>query len=402
MLFETFFKERNSEEVVNKLESYHRREYSPVLWVILIGFMVFILWASFYRINQTARAMGEVIASSRVQLIQAVDGGVLEKLYVKEGDIVKKGQTLARLENERFLSSVKEIEARLNALRIKATRLRAEIKESPKLVFAEDLLSYDELIAVERALFKQRRKGFKEEVETLKKAVKLAKEELALLKGLSQKGDVNRSEVIRVEKELNDAEAKLIVRKNKYLEDTKAELAKAEDGISQNEHILTQRKHELGDTVFTSLMPGIVKNIRVTTVGGVLRSGEELMQIIPLNDELIIEAKVKPSDIGLVKPGLDVNIRFDPYDYTIFGSVKGKVSYVSADTLKKESRYGEEIYYNVHIKTSANPVKSTTGQVLNILPGMTAELDIKTGDRTVMAYLLKPLHKTLTVSLTER
>ena len=180
------------------------------------------------------------------------------------------------------------------------------------------------------------------------------------------------------------------------------ELTKADDEIAQNVQILTQRQRQLADSVFTALVPGIVKNVRVTTLGGVLRAGEELMQIIPLDDELILEAKVSPADIAQVQQGLEATIRFDPFDYTIYGGVIGEVVYISADTLKEETGRGEEIYYRVHISTKTNPATTTSGRKLEILPGMTAQVDIKTSDRTVMNYLLKPLRKTLSESFGER
>jgi adhesin transport system membrane fusion protein len=387
---------------INRLENFHRRPYSIVLWILLAGMAAFIYWASIFHIDQVASARGEVIATSRVQIIQSVDGGVLAGLFVREGDRVEPGQILARLDQTRFGASVKEIEARLSALKAKAIRLRAEITGVKTLVFPEELLFYSELLKVEKILFQQHRKGLREEVGTLRKAVSLAKEEVTLVQNLVKSGDVNRSEVIRTEKALNDARSRLIVRKNRYLEEASAELSKVEDALAQNKQILAQRRQQLKDSTFTALVPGIVKNIRVTTVGGVLRTGEELMQIIPVDDELIIEAKVSPADIAHVKTGLPATIRFDPFDYTIFGGVKGIVIYVSADTIKEKTARGDEIYYRAHIKSTTSPVTTTTGKILDILPGMTAQADIRTADRTVLNYLLKPVRKTLSESFKER
>lgn len=394
--------DKRTEQKLEKLEQFHLRHNSAVLIGLLLSLMVFIGWAYHFQIDQVARATGEVIASSRVQIIQAVDGGVLAELNVREGDKVVAGQILAQLDQTRFGASVKEIEARLSALRAKATRLRAEVTGQEQLTFSEELQLYPEILAVELALFEQRRSGLNEEIRILTEAIGLAKEEVELVKNLQKSGDVNRSEVIRTERALNESEAKLISRKNKYLEESSTELTRAEDEIAQNVQVLTQRRQQLEDSVFKAMMPGIVKNISVTTVGGVLRSGEELMQIIPIDDELIVEAKVSPTDIAQVRPGLDATIRFDPFDYTIFGGVNGKVVYVSADTLKEETGRGEEIYYRVHIATQTNPVKTTTGKQLDILPGMTAQADIRTGERTLMDYLLKPLRKTLSESFGER
>lgn len=404
MLFDSFFSKENTNdaELIARLENYHRRPYSLILWVLLLGFIAFIYWANTFRIDQVARGLGEVIASSRVQIIQSVDGGVLKSLNVKEGDKVEAGQVLAHLDQTRIGAAVNEIDARLSALKAKVTRLRAEVTEAKTLSFPDEVKRFPDMVLVESALFTQRRTGLAEELRTLQVAIDLAKEETDLIQQLSDSGDVNRSEVIRAERALNEAEAKHINRKNNYLEDARIELTKVEDEIAQNEQILTQRQQQLDDSVFKALVPGVVKNVSVTTMGGVLRTGEELMQIIPIDDELIIEAKISPADIALVRKGLDATIRLDPFDYTIYGGVLGKVVYVSADTLKEETGKGEEIYYRVHISTLSNPVVTTSGRQLEILPGMTAQVDIRTGDRTVMDYLLKPLRKTLLESFGER
>ncbi|NOQ77192.1 MAG: HlyD family efflux transporter periplasmic adaptor subunit [Methylococcaceae bacterium] len=388
---------------IERLENYHRRSHSLMLAVLSFGFLGFIIWATTFYINEVARATGEVIASSRVQVIQAVDGGVISKILVKEGDRVQAGQELARLDQTRVGATVGEVEARLFALKAKAIRLRTEVTRKRKLIFPSIVQDkFQDIVTVERALFKQRRRGLQEELRTLQIAVNLANDERQLVEILLKSGDVSGSELLRVQRALNEAQARLANRKNKFLEDARNELSKAEDGIAQNDQILTRREQEQQDSVFIAHMAGIVKNIRVTTVGGVLRAGEEIMQIVPINDKLIIEAKVSPADIGRVQSGLEASIRFDPFDYTIFGGVKGKVIYVSADTLKEDSSRGEEIYYRVHISSLSNPVTTTTGKVLEILPGMTAQVDIRTGERTVMDFLLKPLRKTLSESFGER
>lgn len=404
MLFDSFFAGDDLDGSVGEhLENYHKHRYSLVLWLLLLALVVFIIWAMNFRIDEVARAQGEVIASSRVQVIQSVDGGVLSALHVKEGDRVEKGQVLAQLDQTRVGAAVAEIEARLSALIAKATRIRAEVTGSDELIFPEDIQQhFSEQANIELALFNQRRTGLAEELRTLKVAVSLAREEVDLITSLMNSGDVNRSEVIRTKRALNDAEAKLINRKNKYLEDARIELTKVEDEIAQDRQVLTQRQQQFEDSLFTAMVPGIVKNVRITTVGGVLRAGDELMQIIPVDDELIVETKIRPADIAQIHPGLEATIRFDPFDYTIYGGVTGKVLYVSADTLKEDTASGEEIYYRVHVSTLTNPVTSTTGKVLDILPGMTANVDIRTGDRTLMDFLLKPLRKTLSESLGER
>ncbi|WP_425257464.1 HlyD family type I secretion periplasmic adaptor subunit [Rubrivivax sp. RP6-9] len=394
---------RRAQAEVQRLENFHRRRHGGLLLGALVAVLGFIAWAMFFRIDEVAKAGGEVVASSRVQLIQAVDGGVLAELLVKEGDRVQPGQLLARLNQTRFGASVGETEARVFALQGKAIRLQAEVTAQERLEFKRDLLRRSpDTARVEEALFRQRRVGLDEELRTLGVAVDLARRELAQVDQLHRDGDASGAELLRAQRGLNEAEARLVNRRNKFLEDARVELAKVEDEMAQSTQVLTKRQQEQRDSVFTAQMAGIVKNIRVTTVGGVLRAGEEIMQIVPVDDALIVEAKVRPADIGRLRPGLPATIRFDPFDYTVFGGVAGTVIYVSADTLKEETQRGTDTYYRVRIAPQAQPVMSTTGRALAILPGMTAQVDIRTGERSLMDYLLKPLRKTVSESFGER
>ena len=388
---------------VHRLQNVHRGNQVWLLALLLVAVLVFGVWATMFRIDEVARAKGEVIASSRVQVIQSVDGGVLQQLLVREGDRVKSGQLLARLDQTRFGASVGEVEARLFGLQAKVVRLRAEVTGEARLAFSADLLARSaETARVEEALFRQRRQGIDEELRTLRVAVDLAQKEQRIIDQLHTDGDASGSEVLRAQRALNEAQARLANRRNNFLEEASKELAKAEDEIAQSAQTLTRRQHEKQDSVFTASVPGIVKNIRVTTVGGVLRAGEELMQIVPVDDELMVEAKVSPADISRVVSGLEATLRFDTFDYTIFGGVKGRVVYVSADSLKEESSRGVETYYRVRIVPNPLPVTTTTGRTLEIQPGMTAQVDIRTGERSLMDYLLKPLRKTVNESFGER
>lgn len=388
---------------VDRLQTAHRGRYRTTTTVLAAAIVAFIFWASVFEIDEVARASGEVITGSRVQIIQSVDGGVLSELLVREGDRVVPGQVLARLDETRFASSVGEIQARLFALRAKVARLRAEVVGRDEVTFPDGLLEQaPETAQVETALFEQRRTGLSEELRTLRVAVDLANRELGLVQDLYDEGDASGSELLRAERNLNEAEANLVNRRNRFLEEARLELTEAEDEIAQNEQLLIRRLEEQANSVFTALVPGIVKNIRVTTVGGVLGPGDELMQIVPVEDELVIESRVSPADIARVEPGLPANIRFDPFDYTVYGAAPGTVTYVSADTLKEQSEQGTVVYYRVHIKPHGPPVKTTTGQVLDIVPGMTVQVDIRTGQRSLMDFLLKPLRKTLSESFGER
>lgn len=378
------------------------RRSSKILWVLVAALAVAVYWASVHRIDQVVRGRGSFISASRVQVIQAVDGGVIMELRVKEGDRVEKGQILAVLDQTRFEAALKEIEARLAALLATAARLRAEVTEAPSVKFPPEVEKFPDLVNLETALFRQRTRGFGEEMRTARAAVNLAREDAKLVSDLAKTGDVSRSEVIRAQRVLNDAEAQMINRRNKYFQDARTELAKVEDLVMQNRQILAQRAQQFQDTELRASVPGIVKNMRLTTAGSVLRPGEELMQIVPVGEQIIVEVKIRPSDIGQLRPGLPANIRVDPYDYTIFGAVSGEVSYVSADTLKEDTRMGEQVFYRVHAVIKGDPVVTQTGKEIDIFPGMTCQVDIRTGERTVLEYILKPLRKTLTESLGER
>ena len=386
----------------NKKTKSEYEKPSKVLWALVFAFAVTIVWAYFYRIDQVVRGPGTFISTSRVQVIQAVDGGMITSLKVKEGDRVEQGHILATLDDGRSAAAVKELDGRLAALYAKAARLRAEIAGADSVKFPAAVEKFPEIIKVETALFNQRTSGFQEEMRTAAVAVNLAREDAQLVANLASNGDISRSEVIRAQRTLNEAEAMMINRRNKYLQEVGTDLTKAEDEIGQNEQIRAQRMQQLENTVLKASVPGIVKNMRLTTSGSVLRAGEELMQIVPVGEDIIVEVKVRPADIAQLRPGLSANIRVDPYDYTIYGAVEGKVSYVSADTLKEDTRAGEQVYYRVHVTTKGAPVVTQTGKEIEILPGMTSQVDIRIGDRTVLEYLLKPLRKTLTESFGER
>lgn len=393
----------HQEQRIDRLREAHRGQYRTTLGALAVAVVAFLVWASIFQIDEVASAQGEVITSSRVQVIQSVDGGVLSELLVREGDRVERGQVLARLDETRFASSVGEIQARLSALKAKVARLRAEVVGADTLDFPGDLSeAAPEITRVERALFAQRRLGLSEALRTLSVSADLARRELELVQGLFEDGDASGSELLQAERSLNEAEAKLVNRRNDFLEEARLELTRAEDEIAQNEQLLIRRLQEQADSVFTALVPGIVKNVRVTTLGGVLRPGEELMQIVPIEDELLIECRVSPSDIARVKTDLEASIRFDPFDYTVYGAAPGVVSYVSADTLKEEAEGGTSVYYRVHIRPDGYPVQTTTGRTLEIVPGMTVQADIRTGQRSLIDVLLKPLRKTLSESFGER
>ncbi len=379
----------------------HQRDSRLILWTSFLTIGVFIAWAYFAELDQITRASGSVISSSRTQIIQSQDGGTLQELLVKEGDIVNAGQLLARLERTR--SEAAYLETRAKAVGFAATlaRLRAEVYGGqPK--FPEEVKDYPDFKANQLALLAKRRDSLSEDLSALKSMQSLVKQELAMNEPLVALGDVSRTEVLRLQRQVADMQAQITNKKNKYFQDAQSELNKAEEDLAGVEQLMAQRKNLLEQTELHAPLRGVVKNVRITTQGGVIRAGDEVMQIVPLEDDLVIEAKVSPTDIAFLNKKLDVNIKIDAYDYTIYGDLPGKIVFISADTLKEDLKQGELPYYRAHIRTTGRKFSGRPNEKTDILPGMTATVEIKTGRKTVLQYLIKPIVKTMSESLGER
>jgi len=376
--------------------------HSSIIRTIFIAFLCFIAWASVFKLDQFVRAQGVVFSKSRVQVIQSVDGGVLKDLLVNDGDIVEAGQVLARLDQSRFEASTNEISARIDALQAKIARLRAELTDTePK--FPSQLSSNRDLIAIESALFDRRVKSLSDDVGYLTQTRDIAIRELTMIQALDKTGDVDQSELVRAERSLIDSEAKLKSRVNEFYEAASSELIKAEDELAQNIEILAQRNGLLESSTLRALMPGVVKKVNITTLGAVLKPGEPLLEIIPTGDTLLLEAKVPPKDIADVAIGMNAKIRLDPFDSSVYGTIEGSVVFISGDTIvENNARGAEETFYKAHIAVPKGRLTTSVGKEINLIPGMTGQVDIKTGDRTVIKYMLKPIVKTLDSSFGEK
>lgn len=210
------------------------------------------------------------------------------------------------------------------------------------------------------------------------------------------------AEVLRLQRQIADIDGQITNRRNKYFQDAQAEMTKAEEELAALLQAVAQREDQLGRTELHAPAKGIVKNVRVTTPGAVLRPGEEVLQIVPADDALIFEARVRPADIGFLKPGLPGTIKVDAYDFSIYGGLNGQVTYISADTLSEDLRQGEQPYYRVQLKAQGRSFSKRMDDRMDLQPGMTATVEIKTGTNTVLRYLAKPLIKNLQESLTER
>lgn len=392
------------EKFFNIEEASHNHEAPQkkinVIRLFALIFALLFIWAAFSKIEQSTTALGQVMPSSRSQIIQSFDGGVLEQLLVKEGDKVVKDQVLAKLDKTRMESGYLETRAKAAALSGTVARLKNEVYGTP-LKFEGILDDYPEFVNNQKTLLSKRKKSINDELSALESQKELTKQELSMTEPLLKTGDVSKVEVIRLKKQVNDISAQIANKKNKYFQDAQAELSKAEEDYASILQTLTQKREQLDRIELKSPMAGTVKNVKITTLGGVIKSGEEVMQIVPDGDALMVEVKVKPADIAFIKPGLFAIVKIDAYDYSIYGTLKGKVSFISPDTLTEENKSAEQTYYRVQIQTDGKGFSSSKKN-LEIQPGMTAKAEIITGENTVLNYLIKPITKTLKESLTER
>ena len=379
------------------------RAGSVVVWLVVLALGAMVWWASISEIDQVVRATGTVIASRRVQVIQSVDGGVLTQLSVAEGDHVHARQVIARLDDTRTRSELAAAEAKRASLLASAARLRAELDGAP-VSYPPEVRRFPEFVRAQDELLAGRRENLRVDVAGMESMVAAAQDELKITEKLVSDGDSSQLELLRARRQVNEAQAKLNSRRNQYTQDANTELAKTRDELDQAEQQATQKRRQLENVVVVSPMEGIVKNVRFTTLGAVLKPGDELLSIVPLDDKMIVETKVQPRDIAAVHPGLEASIKFDAYDYTIFGMVPAQVTYVSADSMREESQSANapaSTFYRVHVLTPS-PAKSRTGRTIDVIPGMTATVDIRTGRRTVLEFLLKPVTKTFSEAFGEK
>lgn len=369
--------------------------------VLAVMFAAFVAWAAWFEIDQTVRAQGSVITSARTQIIQAADGGVLAEILVQEGQEVKPGQRLAMLEKDRSSASFDESRSKVAALQASLIRARAE-SLGTKPVFPAPLRAYPDFVAAQEKLYAQKRTSLDDATAALDDALKLAREELQMNQGLLQSGDVSRLEVMRAMRQVSDLEARLSEARNKYTQEARQEVARLEDELSSQRYKLDERRSILEHTDLVAPVAGIVKYLRVNTIGGVLRAGDELMQISPTESDMVIEAKINPVDIGQLELGLPVQVKIDAFDYSVYGMLTGKLTYLSSDTLVEQGPNGQSIStYRAQIRLDKVQENQMLAKVA-LKPGMTSTIDIKTRTRSVLRYLLKPVIKTFSGALNER
>lgn len=349
------------------------------------------LWAAFGTLDEVSTGTGKVIPSSREQVLQSLDGGILVALNVREGQRVEAGEVVARLDPTRSESNVGESVARYQAALAASARLSAEVNALP-LTFPPELNSVPQLIASETRLYNLRRSQFAESKARIADSLRAADSELAITRRLASTGAASSVEVLRLERQRSDLQLKLLDIRSQYLVQAREDLAKATAEAASLSEVIKGRSDSVMRMTVRSPVKGIVKNIKVNTLGGVIPPNGELMEIVPRDDHLLIEARLSPRDIAFIHPDQSALVKITAYDYAIYGSLHGVVDSISPDTIQDEAK-PDVYYYRVFIRTDNDYLQNKAGKRFSIVPGMIANVDIKTGEKTVLDYLVKPFNK---------
>lgn len=379
--------------------AHQEQRMSLIVWLTLVGMIVMFVWAYFAILDEVTVGTGKVTPSSRAQLIESLDGGIINELLVHEGAIINKGQILARLDPTRFQSNYGEASARVRTLRASSERLRAELTGAA-LAFGADTLKEPELVARETQFYLSRRQNLNETVSNLQQSLKLVQQELRMTEPLVAKGAASQVEVIRLQRQISDLRGKIDEARNQYAVRAREEQVKNNADLDAQLQVVSGKQDQLTRTTLISPVRGIVKDIQVSTVGGVLQPGGKLMEIVPIEEQLLIETRINPRDIAYIRPGLAATVKITAYDSSIYGNLTGVVETVSPDTLQDEIKR-DQFYYRIYVRTDRAELINKASKSFPILPGMVASVEIKTGQKTVLDYLIKPLNK-VKESLRER
>lgn len=364
---------------------------SMVIWIIGLGLLVFFIWAALFKLEEVSTGTGKVIPSSKEQIIQSLEGGILTKLNVKEGDIVEKGTILAQLDPTRFASNVGESQSLLVSSLATSARLRAEVNGTA-LQFPEIVQKDSQLVREETQLYNTRRINLEESILDLTTSLTLVQQELRMTEPLVAKGAASEVEVLRLKRQASDLQKQINDTRSQYYVKAREELSKANTDVETQRQIVKGKSDTLNRTVFRAPVRGVVKEIDVMTLDGVIPPNGKIMTIVPLDEQLLIEARISPRDIAFIRPNQQALVKITAYDYAIYGGLHGKVTVISPDTIRDEVKQ-DQFYYRVYIRTDSDKLRNKQGKTFAITPGMVATVDIRTGQKTVLDYLIKPFNK---------
>ena len=377
------------------LQSEKHTGYFAMISLFLSFIIVFVIWAYFSPLEEVAQGQGRIIPSSREQIVQSLDPGTIQEMLVKEGDTVEKGQILLKLDDTRSSAILRESQAKVENLEAMVARLQAEAYNT-NLVFPDHIS--DELKKREEAAYVSRRRAMEEQVSGLRQSKNVLEQQIAIAEPMVKRGVMSQVDLLRMQRDSHDLEAQITERQNRYTTDASNELVKTESELAQAKENMAMRADPVERSQIRAPMKGIVKNIRINTIGGVVNAGQDILEIVPIEDNLLVEAYIRPNDVAFIRPGLPAVVKLTAYDYAIYGGLQGEVTLISPDTLSDEKRNASElklnmnnVYYRILVKTSGSHLVDKNGNEMPIIPGMVATVDIKTGEKTVFQYLIKPI-----------
>lgn len=368
-----------------------------VLYLMLAAVAAALTWAAQTRVDEITKADARIVPDGKEQVIASLEGGILRELRVREGSQVNEGDELAQLDPTRAEAQQNESEARRLALSGTLARLQAESRGDPTPTFGKDVLAMPAIVQIETEAFLARRRGIQDAVATTQRSVELLMREVRMAESMAAKGLMSDVEVLRLRRQVNDLQMQSRERVNRFRQDASTELLRIQSELAQIEEQQVVRDDTLRRTVLKSPVKGLVKTIKVATVGGVVPPGGTLMEIVPIGPKVLVEARVKPADIGFVRVGQEAMVKLSAYEYTVYGGLKGKIVSISPDAIGDDDKSAsvEGSYYRavVRVDREGREGLKAKGKLLPVIPGMTGSVEVHTGERSVLSFLLRPMLK---------
>jgi adhesin transport system membrane fusion protein len=389
---------RSKQFGISTVEDDEREASRILVWATGATLVVALAWAGFFSLDEITRGQGKVIPSSREQVIQSLDSGVLREMLVREGDVVEKDQVLLQMDDARSGAGFREANEKYLSLLAIAARLRAEANNTP-LTFPPQLQSEKQLVLQETQAYEARKLALAESLAALDASLSAITREITMTAPLVQGGVMSEVELLRLKRQQAELLGQRAERKNRYLTDANNELTRVSSELSQTKENASARQDAFMHTTVKSPMKGVVKNVQVTTVGGVIQAGQPILEIVPTEDEMLVEAYVKPSEVAFLKVGQKAVVKLTAYDFNKYGGLDGELEHLSPDTLKDDRQQRkpganpadmEEGFYRILVRIK-DPNRVRKGLKLEPTPGMTATVEIRTGQKTVLEYLFRPL-----------
>lgn len=390
------------------IEDDERRTSRYLIRTMALVLAVALLWAASFQLDEITRGTGKVIPSSREQVIQSLDTGVLAEMLVHEGDAVVKGQVLLRIDDARTGPMFREAREKWLALSAQAARLQAEAYGMP-LRFPVHVQSQTDIVKRETQAFRARRQALNEQMTAMQQSLTQLSAELDLVAPLVAQGVMSQVELLRLKRQQADLQSTMAERRNRYLTEASNELVRVESDLAQTRENTLAREDALRKTVVRTPMDGIVKNVQYTTLGAVIQSGQSILEIVPVQDEMVVEAYVKPSEVAFLKVNQPAVVKLSAFDFNKYGGLQGVLEHISPDTLTGDGKGRapgstpvnlEEGHYRILVRITDTQLHRH-GMDMRASPGMSALVEIKTGQKTVLEYLLRPV-QALTQALRER